>query len=248
MEKEIKEKDQRKEYKVNFLNVDSSLVSHFEIQIDGIKETFMQRDLTVAKKDGKDYNAIYFNKVGAISKHFTHNTQPVYFSVSEEVKEWVRDKTEEMINAPVKVEKFQWCEGGDSHKLLIFPGTEQWNRELVETVKVLKENYSKIRVNLIKDSKAIELKNGIYTDQWYEISNERIVELSDKLKKELAVTKENQNQKVNNIFKMAKETGERQVLRQSVTECDGSEECSSDQVTTYALPDGKTQVIRNHLY
>jgi hypothetical protein len=249
MENEIKEKDERKEYKVKFLNIDSSLVSHFELEVNGVKETFMQRDLVKAAKDGKDNYALYFKKEGAISKILTHNTQPVYFSVSDRIKEWVRGKAEEMINAPVKVEKWEWCEGGDSHKLLLYPETEQWNRELVETVKVLKENYPKLRGQMIRDSKEIELKNGIYTDHWYEIPNKRIVELKDKLKKELAVTKEKQQQPLDNIFMKAKETGERQVLSQSVDQCDGTdEECSLDRVTTYALPDGKTQVIRNHLY
>ena len=51
------------------------------------------------------------------------------------------------------------------------------------------------------------------------------------------------------IFAAAKATGEKQVLRSYMDDCDGSViECSTDHVTIYAMPDGSTTEIRTHTF
>jgi hypothetical protein len=50
-------------------------------------------------------------------------------------------------------------------------------------------------------------------------------------------------------FEAAKTTGERQVLRSYIADCnDPKEECSTDIVTVYAMPDGTTKTVRNHTW
>lgn len=51
------------------------------------------------------------------------------------------------------------------------------------------------------------------------------------------------------IFATAKATGEKQVLRKYMDECDGTAyECSYDAVTVYAMPDGSTAQTRTHTH
>ncbi len=57
------------------------------------------------------------------------------------------------------------------------------------------------------------------------------------------------NQKENDAFAKAKETGQPVPLRTWSEECDGSEqECDIDNLTEYALPDGRKKVVRSHSY
>lgn len=51
------------------------------------------------------------------------------------------------------------------------------------------------------------------------------------------------------IFDTAKATGEKQVLRSYTASCnDPHEECSTDAVTVYAMPDGSTKTERQHTW
>lgn len=57
------------------------------------------------------------------------------------------------------------------------------------------------------------------------------------------------NQSESDAFAKAKETGERVPLRSWSEECDGSEEeCDVDNLTEYALPDGRKKIVRSHCY
>lgn len=51
------------------------------------------------------------------------------------------------------------------------------------------------------------------------------------------------------VFAKAKATGEKQILRKYMDECDGTAyECSCDAVTVYAMPDGSTTQTRTHTH
>ncbi len=51
------------------------------------------------------------------------------------------------------------------------------------------------------------------------------------------------------IFDTARRTGQKQVLDSYSDECnDPREECSLDQVTVYAMPDGSTKTVRSHTW
>lgn len=55
--------------------------------------------------------------------------------------------------------------------------------------------------------------------------------------------------KKTSIFATAKATGEKQVLRSYMDDCDGSvTECSTDHVTICAMPDGSTTEVRTHTF
>jgi hypothetical protein len=72
--------------------------------------------------------------------------------------------------------------------------------------------------------------------------------LKDILKNKLKKQKERQ-EKRNAIFTKAKETGEKQEIRHYVMDCnDPKEECNTDVVYEYAMPDGTITKNRIHTY
>lgn len=61
--------------------------------------------------------------------------------------------------------------------------------------------------------------------------------------------KKEDNIKIQDIFNMAKKTGEKQQLNRYITDCnDPKEECSTDIVIEYAMPDGTIKTIRSHTW
>lgn len=64
-----------------------------------------------------------------------------------------------------------------------------------------------------------------------------------------AALESKQQEKVQAALEEAKRTGKQVVIQQTYTDCDGSvEECSTDIVTEYAMPDGTIKVTRTHTF
>jgi len=67
-------------------------------------------------------------------------------------------------------------------------------------------------------------------------------------------TKENNSKqaeeiRVNNLFELAKQTGEKQLISKWMENCnDPKEECSTDLCCLWAMPDGNKKVTRNHTW
>lgn len=58
-----------------------------------------------------------------------------------------------------------------------------------------------------------------------------------------------ENNRINNFFEIAKQTGEMQIIDKWMEECnDLKEECNTDLVTIYAMPDGTKKTVRNHTW
>lgn len=132
----------------------------------------------------------------------------------------------------------------------------EWCRnEMHDYVKhVYKINDRKLLKEMIKDKKS----NGMLRGEGYcyyitQAQMEQLIKNDNEIKqeKELNVAKrdENEQERITEIFKVAKETGIKQVLSSSCEPCnDKNEECSTDIVTRYAMPDGTTQIVRNHTW
>jgi hypothetical protein len=61
--------------------------------------------------------------------------------------------------------------------------------------------------------------------------------------------KEKEENKINEIFAKAKETGEKQKISSWFEPCnDHNEDCDLDNITEYAMPDGTRKTIRSHTY
>lgn len=76
--------------------------------------------------------------------------------------------------------------------------------------------------------------------------------ITDIIKKEM-VRKEENNQKeterVNRLFKLAKETGEKQLINKWTEDCNNKHlECNLDICCLWAMPDGTEETTRTHTY
>lgn len=89
-----------------------------------------------------------------------------------------------------------------------------------------------VQVASISMIKLKEIKNKIQEDK--------------KLKEE---DKKHQEDKKRKIFEIAKSTGIKQALESYCCDCDDpGEECSTDSVTVFALPDGQTKTVKVHTW
>lgn len=72
-----------------------------------------------------------------------------------------------------------------------------------------------------------------------------IVEKTDKENK----TKHAEEVRVNNLFELAKQTGEKQLISKWMEDCnDPKEECSTDLCCLWAMPNGSKKTTRNHTW
>jgi hypothetical protein len=109
----------------------------------------------------------------------------------------------------------------------------------------------------------VELKLAKYVDGWgyyiedgklvgtlgEEFTYEQAAEFARPKLEALAKTKAEKEAKRQAIFDKAKETGEKQLLRQWSDECnDPNESCDIDTVYEWAMPDGTTKVERHHTW
>lgn len=106
---------------------------------------------------------------------------------------------------------------------------EEWKQSVMEEYLecVEYEEYQENMKELIKKEKETE--------------EQRLNEQKEKNQKE--------KERIDNIFKKAKISGKRQLLEKFVTECDNpKEECNTDIICKYAMPDGSTTTTINHTW
>lgn len=61
--------------------------------------------------------------------------------------------------------------------------------------------------------------------------------------------KQEEQDRINNLFKIAKQTGEKQLIHKWIEDCnDPEEECNIDICCEWAMPDGTRQKTRNHTW
>lgn len=81
------------------------------------------------------------------------------------------------------------------------------------------------------------------------IIRQKITEIIKPIIEEENRKKQEEEERINNLFKLAKETGEKQLIREWVAPCnDKNEECSWDFCYLWAMPDGTKKVTRIHAY
>lgn len=78
---------------------------------------------------------------------------------------------------------------------------------------------------------------------------QQAVDFISPIKKAELQKEETEKARIAGIFAVAKETGKRQVLKSWMEDCnDPREECSTDSVTLWAMPDGTTKTTRTHTW
>lgn len=120
--------------------------------------------------------------------------------------------------------------------------------------KLLNQSRNVFELFTYKAKQLPELHTGLYTDMWYEIDLDIVLE-SEEYKEHLLKMGENKKHKQEaelkrlQAFETAKKTGTKQFLSSWSEECNEPEEsCDIDNVYLYAMPDGSMKEERNHTW
>lgn len=209
-------------------------------------------------------SGIVFHSGSTLAKALK-SKQEVLFSLTPEAIEYVKETGEKVLTTLKEeaqkqtVQKWFWAIGGDSGTLYVAPDIETEFRPDIRAIAETIEN-TRARGNIyqmLRDkSTQSDRKTALYTDAWYEISNDdmmqiydTIVNKEDEIGKIEKAKQEKRKEEQKKTFETAKATGERQVLYKTFDECDDPrEECSMDEIVVYAMPDGSTKTERHHTY
>jgi len=148
------------------------------------------------------------------------------------------------------------CDCADTKRFEISIYSEKMRNELSKyddiAAELLKKNPEKY------SAKTIPSNLGSYGG--LEVDEENVQNLLEDAKKALEIKeneKENERQKreidkeekITNLKKLAKETGEKQIYERYSVECnDPNEECDIDNIVVYVLPNGEFETTRNHTW
>jgi len=201
-------------------------------------------------KTQQGYTGINLSSSSSIAKAFKSRGQDVLIVVAPEALDFVRKTHEEEMNKVIEETKkdpetWRWWTGCDTGNLYISPNTETgWEfRPDLEEIKDTLEKVHKFHAHELFGKE--EENNLVSHEKVMKIYNEII----DKKEKKQAERKAAKEAKETPIFQKAKETGEPQIIESYPVECnDPREECDTDIVTIYAMPDGTTKRTQNHTW
>lgn len=218
-------------------------------------------------RDIGDGKAINFYGCSSIAKAAGAKGKDILFRITDEEYKDILETEENQKNRMRaklkfrKIDSWVWAVGGDTGKLYVSndcfsPLELRLMPEVMERIAYLEKKGGKIIEKLEKHSEKIDRKTCLYTESWYRISDENLDKIERKIRKEDKVEEEKKKEKqairkkeIEAIFERAKKTEKKQILRKWTAECnDPNEECDWDEMTEYALPDGKKETIRDHTW
>lgn len=200
-------------------------------------------------KTERGVTGIKFSKYSEIAKAYKFKGD-VLSSMLPEALDYIRKTHDEELgkikeSAQKDPETWRWWTGCDTGNLYISPNSETgWEfRPDLEEIKNTLEKVHKFHAYDLFGKE--EETNLVSHETVMKIYNE-ILEANAKRQAERNAAKE---AKETPIFKKARETGEPQIIESYPVECeDPREECDTDIVTIYAMPDGTTKRTQNHTW
>lgn len=250
-------KDGRKEYEI-ILNgtrkINGYVGAQFKISVTKpviAEALFDAKD--IIKRQGVE--GVSFSQYSGIGKALNAKGDTL-FSMPAEALAYIRDtQTKTLVEMKREedaktVTKWFWAIGGDSGRLYVQNGNEidTQFREDVKKVEDTIERHGKFET---MKSKSIEVQRdtGLYTNQWYEISNEDMMSIYNEIEAVKKAKRDEKEDKKVAIFAKAKLSGEKQILNQWSEECNDQEEsCDIDNIIEYAMPDGSVKTERHHTW
>lgn len=148
------------------------------------------------------------------------------------------------------VTKWFWAIGGDSGRLYVQngDGVDTQFREDIKKIEDTIERSGKFET-LKPKSVEVQRETGLYTDQWYKISNQDMLSIYNEIIETKKAKKDEKEMAKAAIFAKAKKTKEKQILNQWSQECtDPDESCDIDNIIEYAMPDGTIKTERHHTW
>jgi len=243
--------DSRKKYEIEFTgigNINGHSVPMFKLTLYKpvkAESGFCIHDI----KTENGVTGIKFSQYSNIAKAYKFKGN-VLSSMLPEALDYIQKTHDEELNKVIEEAKndpetWRWWTGCDTGNLYISPNTELgWEfRPDLEEIKDTLEKVHKFGAydlfgkedekNLVSHETVMKIYNGIIEEK----------------KNKQAEKKAAKEAKENPIFQKAKETGEPQIIESHPVECeDPREECNTDIVTVYAMPDGTTKRTQNHTW
>lgn len=217
-------------------------------------------------ENGFFYNARYLPKEKAFE---TYNLKyegkkigglliPEKFNI-EEIEREVRKKFEEEKKAEKQKlnEKFSKGQTLNIHKsyLGFYLGEDYSKTDMgIKLNKILGDKYIERKVSKELEKYIIEEDWGEYSvTTYYKINNKDLEKIllntEEAVEEERKKKEEKEKDRIEEITKKAKETGEKQIIHSWVEDCnDPYEECNLDHITIWVLPNGETKKTRSHTW
>lgn len=257
---------QQKEYEIepkSTISLNGKTVPTFTLKINKpfvLETVFTAYDIAVRQET----EGIKFYSGSELAK-MLKSKQEVLFSLTPEAVAFVKEEAEKTTTSlkteseKQTIHKWFWAIGGDSGALYV---SADIDTEFRPELRAIAETIEKTRargniLQLLRDKSALsDRKTALYTDGWFEISNDDMMEIyniiiakEDEVGKIEKAKQERREEEKQAIFETAKTTGEKQILYKMYDECDDPrEECSMDEIIAYAMPDGTIKIARNHTY
>jgi hypothetical protein len=204
---------------------------------------------------------VNFSCYSAVAKALKSGKKDVLITLPDDTIQSIRDESEKYITT-LKAEAaarvpavWYWSISGELYQLSIYPDTGlEFRDDLREMMELLEKNQMKILKDLKEKSR--EAPKGKMNESygpWFEIDHEIILgmagAISQKIQERRDAAQNEKTQREEAAFKIAKETGERAIIRKWTVPCeDREEECSTDVVVEYAMPDGTKKTEQYHTW
>ncbi len=255
--KKMKVKDGRKEYEISLngtRKINGYVGAQFKISVTKpIVAELLFDAKDIIKRQGVE--GVSFSQYSGIGKALNVKGDTL-FSMPSEALAFIRETQERALAEMRKVEaqktvtRWFWAIGGDSGRLYVQNGNDvdTYFREDIKKIEDVMERQGKFDTLRTK-SIEVQRDTGLYTNQWYEISNEDLMTSYNEIETARRIKKNEKETAKAAIFAKAKEIGEKQILNQWSEECNDKEEsCDIDNIIEYAMPDGTIKTERHHTW
>lgn len=250
-------KDGKKEYEITLngtRKINGYVGAQFKISVTkpiAAEALFDAKD--IMKRQGIE--GVSFSQYSGIGKALNAKGDTL-FSMPAEALTFIRETQTKTLAEMKKAEaikivtRWYWAIGGDSGALYVQNGNDI-DTFFREDIKKLEDTIEKRGKFEVLKAKSIEVKRdtGLYTNQWYEISNEDMMSIYNEIEAAKKAKRDEKEDKKAAIFAFANASGEKQILNQWSEDCNDPEEsCDIDNIIEYAMPDGSVKTERHHTW
>jgi hypothetical protein len=220
-----------------------------------------------AKFDVYDINTeqgktgVKFSCYSDIAKTLKSGKKDVLVTLPDDAIQWIRNKSERHIEC-LKVDAasktpavWYWNNDNEYYALHIFPDISMDFREDLRVIQtIMEKNQMLIWDALVANSRPAEKQSWIHDNTtWMEVPAEIVEQLAqdivDAKNIKTQARKAEYEAKEADAFQKAREAGEKVIIRKWTVPCeDEEEECSTDIVVEYAMPDGSKKTEQHHTW
>lgn len=206
-------------------------------------------------------SGVKFSCYRNIAKMLNSGKKDVLVTLPDDAIQWIRNESEKHIEnlkaeaAAKKATIWNWNNDNEYYALHIFPDISMdFRDDLREIQNTLQKNQMRIWDALVANSRPAEKQSWMHDNTtWMEVPAEIVEQLAqdivDAKNTKTQARKAEYEAKEADAFQKAREAGEKVIIRKWAVPCeDEEEECSTDIVVEYAMPDGSKKTEQHHTW